>query len=63
MRQPKFRIGDRVYHVTPESPAGIVTDCKYSLRYNEWGYDVTFDYLHESLTYYEDELTLEKVIV
>jgi len=61
MKKPKFEIGERVYHITPESDSGVVLDCKYSLREGAWSYIVTFGPKEESLLYYEDELSRTKI--
>lgn len=60
MNKPKFQIGEKVYHVTPDSDQGIVLDCRYSMRENAWSYVVTFGPEKESLIYYEDELSTSK---
>ena len=56
IKPPRFNIGDRVYHITPESPEGIVIDAKYSLLTQSWEYQVTFGPFTESLWYYDIEL-------
>jgi hypothetical protein len=60
MKQPKFNIGDRVYHNTPDSEEGLIMDILYSLRYREYVYTIVvgFEHNYECL---EDELTDEKV--
>lgn len=60
MNRPKFNIGDKIYHITPESDLGVVLDCRYSMRENAWSYIVTFGAEKESLLYYEDELSTSK---
>ena len=61
MKKPKFEIGERVYHITPESDLGVILDCKYSLREDAWSYIVSFGQEKDSLQYYEDELSRTKV--
>jgi hypothetical protein len=61
MRNPKYQIGERVYHITPESETGIVLDARFSLRENAWSYIVTFGPDKDSLLYYEDELTTSRI--
>ena len=56
IKPPRFNIGDRVYHITPESPEGIVIDAKYSLLTQSWEYQVTFGPFSSSLWYYDVEL-------
>ena len=36
--KPKYSIGDKVYHITPESPVGIVINWKY------YGHTKSFEY-------------------
>lgn len=60
MKQRKFDIGSSVYHVTPDSPWGIVLDCIYSIRHNEWTYLVSFGPDKASLEYMEEELSFNK---
>jgi hypothetical protein len=52
----RFNVGDQVFHITPESPEGIVIDAKYSLLTGSWEYQVTFGPFTESLWYYDIEL-------
>ncbi len=61
MTNPKYNIGQSVYHVTPESDKGVVLDCIYSLRKNQWEYLVTFRANEQSLIYYEEELSENKI--
>lgn len=56
MRQPKFKIGDVVYHITPGSDKGVVLDATYSLLTNRWLYRVTFGIRDNDYDYYEHEL-------
>lgn len=60
MNKPKFQIGERVYHVTPDSDQGVVLDCIYSLRSGRWMYLVTFGHDKNPIEYYEDELNTNK---
>ena len=55
---PKFAIGEEVYHITPESPKGYVVEVHYSLRTSMFSYVVTFSAETSSLVY--DELELSK---
>lgn len=61
IKQPKFNIGDKVYHITPESDLGVVLDAEYSLLNNRWRYVVTFGIKDSDYTYYEHELSTSKV--
>lgn len=60
---PRFLMGDDVFHVTPESPKGIVVDISYNLRIRRFTYLVTFCATEPSLWYYEEELTAKRRIV
>lgn len=60
MKQPKYIIGDMVYHVLPESPQGIVIDGRITLLCGSWEYLVTFDPMVESKWYTEAELRTTK---
>lgn len=57
MKQPKYNIGDKVYHVTPESEQGMVLEAIYSLLHNRWLYRVTFGLRDNDYDYYEHELS------
>ena len=55
----KFNIGDKVYHITPESPIGIVLDIRYYFRSDEYEYLISWG--HSDSTYAtEDELSVNK---
>lgn len=53
---PKFKLGDVVYYNTPDSPRGIVTDCVYSARTNDWHFMVSFGLEIERACYIEELL-------
>lgn len=57
MIQPKFNLGDKVYHITPESEQGTVLEATYSLLNNKWNYTVTFGLRDSDYRYYEHELS------
>lgn len=57
----KFEIGEAVYHITPDSYRGVVLDCRYSLRFDEWEYLVSFGPDKESLLYFDTELSKNKI--
>ena len=61
MNKPKFNIGDKVYHITPESDQGVVLDAEYSLLNNRWRYIVKFGVKDSDYMYYEHELSISKV--
>lgn len=56
---PKFSIGDKVYHVTPDSPQGVVYDVLYSYRYNHYTYVITWA-IGENTENVEDMLSSNK---
>lgn len=60
MIKPKFKIGQKVYHVTPDSDQGVILDCIYYLRSDRWMYMVTFGPDKNPIEYYEDELSTSK---
>ena len=60
---PKFKINQHVYHVTPESPRGVVLDMSYSFYARQYLYLVTFGVENSPLHYYENELSVEKTII
>lgn len=60
MRKPKFNIRDEVYHITPESPKGVVLDVRYSFLTGLYSYEVTFSAETASLEYQEHELSETK---
>lgn len=58
---PKYKIGNKVYHITPDSDMGIILDAQYSLLDGRWWYIVTFGIKDNDHTYYEQEITPFKV--
>lgn len=60
---PKFNIGGKVYHITPESDCGIVLDASYSILDRRWRYVVTFGIKDSDYTYYEHELSKTKIFL
>jgi len=63
MIQPKFSIGDKVYHVTLDSEEGVVLDASYSMLRKRWKYLVTFGIRDNDSRYYEHELLSQRRIV
>lgn len=58
-KEPKFKIAQPIYHITPESSEGFVLDVRYSYLTGLHEYVVAFN--HEaSLTYYEHELSAHR---
>lgn len=60
---PQFKIGDKVYHIIPESDFGIVLDASYSILNNRWRYIVTFGIKDSDYIYYEHELSKTKIFL
>ena len=61
MREPKFKILDRVFHVTGTADVGVVIDGRYCMRTDSWSYEVAFTPMDAALWYYEQELSDKKV--
>lgn len=61
MKQPKFNIGQRVYHVIPESECGVVINIKFDYLTGLHEYQVAFSASAESIWYYEHELSTDKI--
>ena len=59
MPKPKFKLGQPVFHICPESRCGIVVDARYSLRYGRWFYTVSLGF-EEEVYCLEDELSTSK---
>ena len=57
----KFDTGDEVYHVTTESPKGIIIEWFYSSYTNHVKYFVVFGHTEsDQVTCTENELTFDK---
>jgi hypothetical protein len=63
MRKPIFNILDRVYHITLESPLGIVIDVRYTYSTDMHEYQVSFSAESQSLWYFGHELSTTKTFV
>ena len=63
IKDPKFRILDDVYHITPESPKGIVINITYNVASRDFTYQVTFSAEEPAQWYYEHELSKERRII
>ena len=60
----KYSIHDEVYHITPESPLGVILNMRWAQRSNEVEYLVTFGQSPDDTNWcLEDELTTEKRII
>lgn len=60
MRSPKFKINDKVYHVTPDSREGIVTNIIYYYRSGNFVYEVCTGF-GEEFYCKEEELSHDKI--
>jgi uncharacterized protein (UPF0303 family) len=40
--EPKYKIGQNIWHITPESDKGIIVDISYKARTKEIMYNVIF---------------------
>jgi len=56
----KFNIKDKVYHITKESPEGVVLDIRYYFITDTYEYLVTWGYNDSSYSW-EEELCYNKV--
>jgi hypothetical protein len=60
INNPKYAIGERIYHVTKESDEGVIINILYSLRFHTWVYVVTFK-AGDSCELFEDEISRSKI--
>ena len=58
----KYNRGDKVYHITPDSPQGIILDIRYYFRNKTYEYLVYWSH-NENGYYWEEELDETKVII
>ena len=60
MREPKFNIGERVYHNTPDSDAGVITNIIYYHLTKALSYEIAVGW--DNVVYCREfELSREKV--
>jgi len=59
MREPKFKIGDIVYHITPDSEPAAIVDIFYSYGGNSFSYVIAKGWSNEFVCK-ERELTDSK---
>lgn len=57
IENPKFKIGDKVFHITKESSVGVVIDIEYKFSNEKYLYMVAFTFDSNSLWYFGHELT------
>lgn len=60
MEERAFDIGETVYHISPESPKGLVLNAYYNLKHKEWTYLVNFGLELDNKICVEEELSLLK---
>lgn len=61
-KQPKFKIGDWVYHVAPESDKGLILDIKYVYSSGKFEYLVSLGWADEKIVW-EEELSANKTFL
>lgn len=59
---PEYKIGQRIYHLIPESPVGIIIDISYKVSTKEIQYLIATSWSDECWAL-ERELSNEKIIV
>lgn len=62
MKEPKFNILDKVYHICSDSPQGIILDIMYYYRSKSFSYLVSWGHDSNS-TVWEEELSNTKNLV
>ena len=62
-RIPEYNIGDRVFHIIPESTIGVVIDIRYIFSCRVFEYQVAFSENTESFWYHGHELSKTKNFV
>ncbi len=60
IKDPKFKIGQKVFHVVPDSDPGVIVNIEYLFAERLYYYQVAFDVNRETLWYFEHELSTEK---
>lgn len=60
MEAPKYDILDKVFHILPDSPSGIVIDIRYQYSTRRHEYQVSFAHDTVALWYFDYELTTQK---
>jgi|WetSurMetagenome_2_1015567.scaffolds.fasta_scaffold1005993_1 hypothetical protein len=58
----KFEIGQRIYHLTPESGVGIILNISYNVRTREIQYLIALGF-NKEVWAFEQELSNEKIII
>jgi hypothetical protein len=61
--ESKFEIGEKIYHVLPESPVGIIVDVTYRHSTGIVYYEIQWDPEQNSTICREFELTREKNVI
>jgi len=60
MGEPKFKIGDKIYHITKESKEGIIVNIIYYFSTRRFEYIITTGW-GEEYSCYEYELVKNKI--
>lgn len=58
-KNPKFNIGDKVFHISPDSPQGVVLDIIYYFKSETFNYMISWGHDYNS-TVWEEELVVER---
>lgn len=61
--ETKFQIGDRIYHILPESPMGVIIDITYRAATDTVYYEVQFNPEESSVTCMGHELSKDKTFI
>jgi hypothetical protein len=61
MKERRYNINNTVFHITPESPKGVVINARFDLLTGKWEYLVTFGLDIEERWYNEHELSEHKI--
>ena len=56
----KYVIGNEVYHITPDSPKGVVTDIQYNHLSGYTQYKVAFGWRTEDVEWYPENELINK---
>lgn len=58
----KYEIGQRIYHLTPESNVVLILNISYNVRTREIQYLIALGF-NEEVWAFEQELSIDKVII
>jgi hypothetical protein len=60
---PRFKISQKIYHITPDSPMGVILNWRYCGLEKYFEYLVTFSPDNATIWYLENELLESKNFV